>query len=584
MSWKGALPAFRFGMLALLFCLYAIVFGSGAALAHTSLTGASPGQGEVLEVPPEQLHLMFSGTVEPSLSTVEVTGPDGQPVAAEIQPASDGGNMLMAVLPELDNGTYEVAYRVVSADGHPVEGSYTFEVAARAPPASGAEGPEETAGGAGEPAAGEGSAPEAGTDGQQAVERQPEAGAAADAGTGVETGVGPALFTVLLYAVRVAYYAALLPLLGWALWSAIQLLSGDRLTYWRRIGYRLQWFHLIVFVLYVAVHWLELSGGGASLSFLNVLRETGTGQSWLFTGLLSLAGLPLLFQGNRIVDGIWVVLMLAAASLRGHSGAFEPALLTRAVDGLHLGAAALWFGGLLALAVLYRKFPDWFRSFAPVFSAAAMAAFIVLFGSGIATTLLFTPNLSDLLRTNWGLLLIVKVALAVLVLPIAMLLRRKLQADPDADSAVFRRWLRTEMILLAGIIVIAGIFTHLSPAVERVNFHWHEMGEQAHLTAAIADLVPGGNKLSLKIWVPEGESAPAVSAVAVVPGHPDSPAALTASNLPSEPWESFPGFEKYTFEGDIAIGSLEGAELHIRVQRANGDVLDYARALTEGTP
>src|SRR5690606_17683782 len=99
---------------------------------------------------------------------------------------------------------------------------------------------------------------------------------------------------------RVLYYGTLLPLLGWALWSALRP-SGlsERTKYWSRIGLRLQLLHLLAFILYAAMHWLELSWGNSSVALMDVLRDTSIGQSWLFTGLLSLAGFPLLFRGQR---------------------------------------------------------------------------------------------------------------------------------------------------------------------------------------------------------------------------------------------------------------------------------------------
>ena len=37
-----------------------------------------------------------------------------------------------ASLPKLDNGTYVVTWRVTSADSHPIEGAYTFQVGSKA--------------------------------------------------------------------------------------------------------------------------------------------------------------------------------------------------------------------------------------------------------------------------------------------------------------------------------------------------------------------------------------------------------------------------------------------------------------------
>ncbi|TLS51435.1 hypothetical protein FE782_15090 [Paenibacillus antri] len=574
---------------------FALGGGGGTAYAHTSLSGSAPADGETLETPPEMLHLTFSGKLESTaaLHSVTLTGPEGAGVPLE-PPALDGsGKSLMAALPPLSNGTYDVAFRVISADGHPIEGGFAFEVAAPEPvqeptPAPEAQEPEAPVeppapdGGAEEPAAEPGTAPdEADEPGTAPDEADEHAGHDSHGETKVSSSAGAGTaFAALLNASRVAYYASLLPLLGWALWSALRPQVGaDRLAYWRRIGMRLQALHLALFVVHVAVQWAELSGGNASASFLDTLRSTGTGQSWLFTGLLSLAGFPLLFR-SRAVDGLWPLLMIAAKTLRGHASAFEPIALARLMDAAHLVAAAIWIGGLLALVLLLRKFPDGFRAFAPSFSTAALASYAVLVATGVVAALLYTESLADIVRTTWGWLLIGKAALAVAVLPVAALLRKRLlEADGRPDA--FRAWLRADVALLLGIVVVTGIMTHQSPIVERVVFHWHVMGTEAHLTADIADLREGTNALSLKVWVPEDEAEPAVTVVAVVPGEPDRMASLTAKELPKEEWESFSGFEDYTFVGKLDVADPASAELRVRIQRSNGETIDYAKKLID---
>ena len=558
--------------------------GGGTAYAHTKLSGSSPADGETLESPPTQLHLTFSGKLEgsASLHSVELVGPDGAPVALEPPALGSGGKSLMTALPPLANGAYAATYRVISADGHPIEGGIAFEVAAPETvpgpdpnppvdePAPEAEPPAD--GGTVEPEPGaETPEPEPSTDEHAGHDSQQGAEGASGGG---------AAFAALLYASRILYYASLLPLLGWALWGALRPQTGaEPLAYWRRIGLRLQSLHLAAFVLHVAVQWAELSGGSATATFLDTLRETSTGQSWLFTGLLSLAGFPLLFR-HRAVDAVWPLLLIAAKTLRGHASAFEPIALARLTDAVHLGAAAIWIGGLLALALLLRKFPERFREFAPTFATAALASYVALVVTGVVAALLYTESLADVVRTTWGWLLIAKTALAVAVLPVAALLRRRL-LRADGGPGGFRAWLRADVALLLGIVAVTGVLTHQSPIVERVPFHWHVMGTEAHLTADIADLREGANALSLKVWVPEGEAAPAVTVVAVAPGAPDRTASLTATEVPKEEWENFSGFEDYTFVGEIDIDDIGGAELRVRIQRSNGETIDYAKQLID---
>ena len=569
-----------------LFVAASLGVGGGAAYAHTSLSGSSPADGETLETPPAQLHLTFSGKLEgaEALHRVELTGPGGEPVPVEPAALDSGGKSLMTALPPLANGAYTVTFRVISADGHPIEGGFGFEVAApETVPGPDPNPPVDESAPEAEPPS-DGGTVEPGT-AAETPEPEPEPSTDEHAGHDTQQGAegassGGAAFAALLYASRILYYASLLPLLGWALWSALRpQTAAEPLAYWRRIGLRLQALHLAAFVLHVAVQWAELSGGGAAASFPDALRETSTGQSWLFTGLLSMAGFPLLFR-HRVVDAVWPLLLIAAKTLRGHASAFEPIALARLTDAVHLGAAAIWIGGLLALALLLRRFPERFRDFAPSFATAALASYAALVVTGVVAALLYTESLADVVRTTWGWLLIAKTALAVLVLPVAALLRRRLLRADGSQGGV-RAWLRADVALLLGIVAVTGVLTHQSPIVERVPFHWHVMGTEAHLTADIADLREGTNELSLKVWVPEGEAAPAVTVVAVSPGAPERAASLTATELPKEEWESFSGFEDYTFVGEIVVDDPEAAELRVRIQRSDGETIDYAKKLID---
>jgi len=97
--------------------------------AHAGLTSAEPAPGSTLSQSPSEIRLAFSEPVG-ALSTVDlyrdgfqrVDGITGQMDATE-------RNVLIAPLPALDDGVYTVQYVAVSADGHEITGSYTFELA-----------------------------------------------------------------------------------------------------------------------------------------------------------------------------------------------------------------------------------------------------------------------------------------------------------------------------------------------------------------------------------------------------------------------------------------------------------------------
>jgi copper resistance protein C len=113
-----------------------------AASAHSVLVSSTPASGATVATPPSTITLTFNENVR-APAYVVVTGPDGRRVdegSARILDATVT-EQLKATAPA---GSYTVAYRVVSADGHPVEDQLTYTVAAGAQPASAATPPSST--------------------------------------------------------------------------------------------------------------------------------------------------------------------------------------------------------------------------------------------------------------------------------------------------------------------------------------------------------------------------------------------------------------------------------------------------------
>ena len=103
----------------------ATVVAAPAAQAHSSLIATTPEQGATLAEAPESVEIEFNEEISPDFASLTVMS-DGEDVA-EGDPEVDGASISVDV-PSLEAGTYTVGYRVVSADGHPVQGSWEFTV------------------------------------------------------------------------------------------------------------------------------------------------------------------------------------------------------------------------------------------------------------------------------------------------------------------------------------------------------------------------------------------------------------------------------------------------------------------------
>lgn len=100
------------------------------AFAHDELIASSPEPGEVLEAAPAEVALTFSGDIIEAGTAVIVVDHHGEEV--EVGAPAVAGTEVTAALPADLSGDYQVRWRAVSADGHPIEGTIDFGVGADA--------------------------------------------------------------------------------------------------------------------------------------------------------------------------------------------------------------------------------------------------------------------------------------------------------------------------------------------------------------------------------------------------------------------------------------------------------------------
>jgi methionine-rich copper-binding protein CopC len=100
-----------------------LVGGAPPASAHAALVRVVPADGAALDSAPSRVTLEFDEPMG-SPATMVVTGPDGR--AVQQGAAKVLGTTVSVPVRVTATGTYRVAFRVVSADGHPVSGQTSF--------------------------------------------------------------------------------------------------------------------------------------------------------------------------------------------------------------------------------------------------------------------------------------------------------------------------------------------------------------------------------------------------------------------------------------------------------------------------
>lgn len=109
-------------LLALVVC-----FGSlrVPAAAHTSLVSTTPEAGSTVQSLPDQVSATFAEDIDTGY--LVVNAPNGEQ-ATTGDPLINGDTIRIATTDLNISGTYALSYRVVSSDGHPIDGTIAFTV------------------------------------------------------------------------------------------------------------------------------------------------------------------------------------------------------------------------------------------------------------------------------------------------------------------------------------------------------------------------------------------------------------------------------------------------------------------------
>ncbi|MEU6300378.1 copper resistance CopC/CopD family protein [Streptomyces erythrochromogenes] len=396
-------------VLALVACLLALVLGgAGPASAHAALKGSDPAEGSVLGTAPKQVTLTFTESVGFSDDSLRVLSPENERVNPRPAQHADGKDDTARVelSDGLAQGTYTVAWRVVSADGHPISGAFIFSIG------------------------------------------KPSGTAAVVATDSIEDTAAARLYGIL----RHVAYSGLALLVGAVSFVLLCWPTAAALRPVRRV-LTVGWVALVVSTaaLLLLRGPYETAGSLASAFDPSQLGRTVTGRPGiaLLVRLVLLAGAAVLLRraaarlGRHHDDGttaddlgprarvVGAVLASALAFTWAgaeHASAGIQVPLAVPVAVLHLLAMGVWLGGLVTLVtVLRRRAPgggDVPASAVGRFSTVAFAAVAVLVVTGTYQSWRQVGSWEAMYTTSYGRILAVKLAAVALVLGVGFLSRR----------------------------------------------------------------------------------------------------------------------------------------------------------------
>jgi copper transport protein len=426
-----------------------------AAWAHAALLRTVPQASGTVNTPPRQVSLTYSEAVEPRFAIVSVTDAAGhQQTIGPPRRSPSNVDTLLVPVKRGAQGWYLVYWRVISVDGHPVRGAFTYAVGPNPGPAPQFVIPSIS-----------------------------------------ETAATPKL-VIARWIVFLSVMAAI-GLLGLRLVIArpvVRRVGGTNLRNVSIAFFVSSAIGLVAIPVYLLLATADfaLRSAFAIGALVPLVRASAFGRGyvdlWICFALFVAAGAAAIWidrpeREHRSVAELLAFTGAAAAAAAtlvvpgaaGHAGQTSPRGLAVALDWLHLASGAVWVGGLIGLLVLWRSLRADTRVAGlvvavPRFSAVALGSVIVLAGSGTWASILHLPTLSSLWQTSYGKTILVKVALlaAAVLLASVNLLRTKPSLRADGAVAVgaarlLRQLVGAEAVIVSAAVLAAAVLSSLAP-------------------------------------------------------------------------------------------------------------------------
>ena len=360
------------------------------AEAHATVVASRPLAGEQLASSPGIVTIVFSEALATALSHASLSSPDGRHFDAIVPSATE----MQIPVPTNAIGVYQVAWTTVSSiDGHVLHGSFQFEVGV----------------------------------------------AQLASGPGAQDQSSPQSVDLAVAALRAMEYIAVLMAVGMI---AVQELAARRVPLaWVRI--RLWVPVAVALIAGTAAVTGDAANATGSVSLSSFFDYLGNGLPGSARMLHLGAEVVALLLALAVVRPRYVLVPLAVAlvalAASGHAAAAQPRALTVGVDCVHLLAAGVWAGGILALATL-RPPGGWRgeqgRALLRRFARLALPAFALTAVMGVLRATEELSGVGDLLSSAYGRILDIKVLAIGAMVGLSVVAWRLLRVSPRVEGAI----------------------------------------------------------------------------------------------------------------------------------------------------
>ncbi|MFP5111020.1 copper resistance CopC/CopD family protein [Bacillaceae bacterium C204] len=410
--------------------------------AHAYIKKSTPLENETVKKAPSEVTIKFDESIQPAFHSIQVFDSNGSRVDQKngrIDPKQPS-ILKSEIKKNLPNGSYRIKWKVVSSDGHPVEGVIPFQI---------------------------------GDEGEDSTSLHKET-----------RGYIPKADLIVLrwlqyisnacYVGLIFFYLLVMP-------KDIRELQSVDKRFRKLISLSLTLLFLSILLslplqatIESGIPWSEVF----SFSLLeNILTNTSYGHSWLIQmAILITLALLTTFLGmaertKRII--LWACFCLGIAvlwtkSLTSHAAAQSNQILAIAMDFLHLFAASIWIGSLIGFVgvLSLRKNTDFKQDYLKMikkFSKWGLILVLLLTFTGIYGSLLYIPNLLTLFHTNYGRVLLCKVSLFVLMVLVASV---NFYKGKKGTAKGLGATLKGELLIGLIILVLSVVLTNLPTAMQ----------------------------------------------------------------------------------------------------------------------
>lgn len=398
-----------------------IVGFASSAQAHAQVASTEPAAGAQLGAAPREVVITFNESVRIEPAGIRVLNEAGTRV--DTGGAKLTGLRASVTLGVISNGAYVTIWEAVSADGHPIRGSFTFQV-----------GP-----------------------GSQVKVAELGAKALTVSATARTT-------RAALLVARATAFIAMMLLIGLAGWRLIGL--PDRFG---RAIRGLQVVAVLSGAIAVLIDGPYVTRRSlASIRDLSLLTDSLgrlTVRSLAASIVVAfLLGEALRRRGESLkhVEPVGAVVGLSVLlAATGHAAVSSNIALTILINAMHIAAGSIWVGGLLILAFQWRHLEvQQLRRW----SVTATVAVVVLAGTGTANTLRQVGMRRALTETFYGNLLLAKLSLVGAMLVLGAIQRRRLHRAPASKVLLGGRRIALETVAGISVVILSTWLSSVVPA------------------------------------------------------------------------------------------------------------------------